>query len=121
MVSRTLRRWIGSESPPRGREARGISEAKFEGRPSDRSKPARVSRRTVLIGAAGATSFLALMSGSAEAVCRHEASADQRRRGRFGRGYGLRQQNSRARRARPAAKVRASLTPLEFPPINTDP
>ena len=34
---------------------------------SDRSKPARVSRRTVLIGAAGTTSFLALMSGSAEA------------------------------------------------------
>jgi len=34
---------------------------------SDRSKPARVSRRAVLAGAAGATSFLALMSGSAEA------------------------------------------------------
>ena len=34
---------------------------------SEQSKPARVSRRTVLIGAAGATSFLALMSGSAEA------------------------------------------------------
>lgn len=34
---------------------------------SDRSKSARVSRRTVLIGAAGATSFLALMNGGAEA------------------------------------------------------
>ena len=34
---------------------------------SDRSKPARVSRRTVLIAAAGATPLLALMSGSAEA------------------------------------------------------
>ena len=34
---------------------------------SEQSKPARVSRRTVLIGAAEATSFLALTSGSAEA------------------------------------------------------
>ena len=34
---------------------------------SDQSEPARVSRRKVLIGAAEATSFLALMSGSAEA------------------------------------------------------
>ena len=34
---------------------------------SDQSKPARVSRRNVLIAAAGATPLLALMSGSAEA------------------------------------------------------
>jgi High potential iron-sulfur protein len=34
---------------------------------SDQSKPARVSRRTVLIAAAGAAPLLALMSGSAEA------------------------------------------------------
>ena len=34
---------------------------------SDQSKPARVSRRTVLIAAAGAVPLLALMSGSAEA------------------------------------------------------
>ena len=34
---------------------------------SDQSRPARVSRRTVLIAAAGAAPVLALMSGSAEA------------------------------------------------------
>jgi hypothetical protein len=34
---------------------------------SDQSKPARVSRRTVLIAAVGAAPLLALMSGSAEA------------------------------------------------------
>jgi High potential iron-sulfur protein len=34
---------------------------------SDRSKPARVSRRTILIAAAGATPLMTLMSGSAEA------------------------------------------------------
>jgi hypothetical protein len=34
---------------------------------SDQSKPARLSRRTVLIAAAGATPLLALMGGSAEA------------------------------------------------------
>ena len=34
---------------------------------SDQSKSARVSRRTVLIAAAGAAPLLALMSGSAEA------------------------------------------------------
>ena len=34
---------------------------------SDQSKPARVSRRTVLIAAAGAAPLLALISGSAEA------------------------------------------------------
>ena len=34
---------------------------------SDQSKPARVSRRTVLVAAAGAAPVLALMSGSADA------------------------------------------------------
>ena len=34
---------------------------------SDQSKPARLSRRTVLVTAAGVTPLLALMSGSAEA------------------------------------------------------
>ena len=39
---------------------------------SDQSKPARVSRRTVLIAAAGAVPLLALMSGSAEAKIAQE-------------------------------------------------
>ena len=47
-----------------GDDAHDVSEAKVEERAkmSDHTKPARVSRRTVLIAAAGAVPLLALVS-----------------------------------------------------------